>query len=402
MLKIELLDAVSDVPREEWNALTADASPFLEWEWLTSLEEGGALGGESGWSPKPLVAREEGRLVAACPLYVKGHSEGEFVFDWGWADAAYRAGIEYYPKLLVGVPFTPVTGSRMLTAPGGDREVWLGRLASALRELCDANDLSGVHVNFCLDDEREALETAGFLTRLGFQYHWRNEDFGDFEGYLASLRSKRRNQVRRERRELTAQDVTLRVLTGDEITEDMIPVMYRIYLTTIRTNPWGRQYLTEETFRALGERFRHRLCFVVAEQRGEVIAGTLNVQKQELYGRYWGAFKPLRHLHFNVCYYAGIEHCIEAGLSRFEPGAGGSYKQLRGFDASPTWSCHYLADGRLREAVARFLEEERADAGRTIEWYAENTSLRRGDPARLEEVRRRLSRSPGSTPGGRT
>jgi len=398
MVKIELLDAVSDVPREEWNALAADASPFLEWEWLTSLEEGGALGGESGWSAKPLVAREGDRLVAACPLYVKGHSEGEFVFDWSWADAAYRAGIEYYPKLLVGVPFTPVTGSRLLTVPGGDRPLWLGRIAAALRELCDANDLSGVHVNFCLDDEREALEAAGFLTRLGFQYHWRNEGFGDFDDYLGSLRSKRRNQVRRERRELAAQDVALEVLTGDEITPDLIPVMYRIYLSTVRSNPWGRQYLTEETFRVLGERFRHRLCFVIARQGDEIVAGTVNVQKNELYGRYWGAFKQLRHLHFNVCYYAGIEHCIDAGLERFEPGAGGNYKQLRGFDATPTWSCHYLADGRLREAVARFLEEERAEAGRTIEWYAENTSLRRGDPARVEAVRRSLSASPGSRP----
>jgi predicted N-acyltransferase len=196
--------------------------------------------------------------------------------------------------------------------------------------------------------------------------------------------------------------VTLQVVTGDEITGELLPVMYRIYLSTIRSNPWGRQYLTEETFRVLGERFRHRLSFVLARQGDEVVAGALNVQKRELYGRYWGAFKQLRHLHFNVCYYAGIEHCIELGLERFEPGAGGSYKQLRGFDATPTWSCHYLADARLRGAVARFLEEERAQAGRTIEWYAENTSLRRGDPARVEEVRRRLSASPGSRPGGRT
>ena len=402
MVKIELLDAVSDVPRDEWNTLTGDASPFLEWEWLTSLEAGGALGPESGWSAKPLVAREAGRVVAACPIYVKGHSEGEFVFDWSWADAAYRAGIEYYPKLLVGVPFTPVTGSRLLTAPGCDRPLWLGRLAAALRRICDDNELSGVHVNFCLDDEREALEAAGFLPRLGFQYHWRNEAFASFDDYLGSLRSKRRNQVRRERRELAAQGVRLEVLSGDEIPDELVPVMYRIYLSTIRTNPWGRQYLTERTFEMLGERFRHRLCFAVARQDGEIVAGTVNVQKRALYGRYWGAFKELRHLHFNVCYYAGIEHCIESGLDRFEPGAGGSYKQLRGFDATPTWSCHYLSDPRLRGAVAQFLAEERRDAGRTIEWYAENTSLRRGDPARVAEVRRRLSAAPGSTPSGRT
>jgi predicted N-acyltransferase len=401
MTRVEVLDGVRQVPRDDWNRLAGDASPFLEWEWLASLEEAGTLEAESGWAPKPLAIREGGRLVAACPLYVKGHSEGEFVFDFGWADAAYRAGIEYYPKLLVGVPFTPVTGARLLTAPGADRAHWLPRLAEALKGLCEANDLSGVHVNFCREDERAALEAAGFLPRLGFQYHWRNPGFRDFEDYLASLRSKRRNQVRRERRELAAQGVAIEVLSGDAIPDELFPTMFRIYLSTVRGNPWGRQYLNERFFDLLSRRFRSRLSFVVARQAGEVVAGAINVQKGALFGRYWGAFRPLRHLHFNVCYYAGIEHCVERGLERFEPGAGGSYKQLRGFDATPTWSCHWLAHPGLREAVRRFLEEERAEAGRTIEWYLENTALRRGRPERLEEVRSRfaaLSRAPGSRP----
>ncbi len=378
MAELDLLGGVAEVPAEEWNAVVGDESPFLEWEWLASLEEAGCVGEGTGWDPRPLVLKEEGRVVAACPLYIKGNSEGEFVFDFGWADAAYRAGIDYYPKLLVGVPFSPVTGARFLAAPGQDRAATISLLAEGLRQLCGQNELSGVHVNFCLEDEREALTKAGWMPRLGFQYHWKNEGFDDFEGYLGSLRSKRRNQVRRERRALEEQGVVIERLVGDEISTDLFEPMYRIYLETIRHNPWGRQYLNREMFQLMAERFRHRMCFMVARQDGELIAGTVNVQKGDtLYGRYWGAFKPLRHLHFNVCYYAGIEHCIEHGLTRFEPGAGGNYKQLRGFDACPTWSCHHIEDPRLAAAIADFLERERQDADHTIDWYTANTARKR-------------------------
>ncbi|MDX1650092.1 MAG: GNAT family N-acetyltransferase [Myxococcota bacterium] len=378
MAEVELLEGVRQVPREAWNALVGDGSPFLEWEWLASLEESGAVGAERGWGPRPLVVREEGRVVAACPLYVKGHSEGEFVFDWSWADAALRAGIEYYPKLLVGVPFTPVSGARILTAPDVDRGDWIRRLGEALRALCAANELSSVHVNFCRDDERRILAEEGWLPRLGFQYHWHNRGYRVFDDWLAELRSKRRNQVRRERRALAEEGVTIDRLEGDAIPDSLFPLMYRVYLSTIRTNPWGRQYLDEAFFELLRRRFRDRLCFVVARRGEEVLGGTFNVQKGDaLYGRYWGAVRETRFLHFNVCYYAGIEHCIERGLSRFEPGAGGHYKQLRGFDATPTWSLHHLEDPRLREGVRRFLEAERAEASEALDWYARHTANRR-------------------------
>ena len=397
MAETELLDGVRQVEPAEWNALVGGDSPFLEWEWLASLEESGAVGPPTGWQPRPLVAREAGRLVAAVPLYVKGHSEGEFVFDWGWADAAYRAGIEYYPKLLVGVPFTPVTGRRLLTAPGADRAAWLPRLAAGLRELCDGNRLSGVHVKFCRDDERAALESAGFLARLGFQYHWGRDGERSFEDYLARLRSKRRNQVRRERREVASQGVRVEVLRGDAIPGELYPEMFRLYLSTIEGNPWGRQYLNGEFFELLRQRFRERLCFLVARRNGRILAGTVNVQKGDaLYGRYWGAFESLRHLHFEVCYYAGIEHCIESGLDRFEPGAGGHYKQLRGFDARPTWSCHYLADPRLAEAVGRYLSAERAEARDAIDWYVDHSAFRRDGTGNGGGGREALGR--GSTP----
>ncbi|MEE8557456.1 MAG: peptidogalycan biosysnthesis protein, partial [Myxococcota bacterium] len=189
MAEIILAEGVSGVPAADWNALVGDGSPFLEWEWLSALEEAGTVSAKTGWLPRPLLAHEGDQLVAACPLYVKGHSEGEFVFDWGWADAAYRAGIEYYPKLLVGIPFTPVTGARLLTRPGTDRAAWLQRLSLHLRELCQQNELSSVHVNFCEKEELEPLQAAGFVPRLGFQYHWRNEGYSSFNDYLSRFRS---------------------------------------------------------------------------------------------------------------------------------------------------------------------------------------------------------------------
>jgi predicted N-acyltransferase len=379
--RFEVLDGVSAVPRDEWNALVGDESPFLEWEWLASLEQAGCVAAESGWQAWPLVARENGRLLAACPLYVKGHSEGEFVFDWSWADAAERSGIRYYPKLLVGVPFTPVTGARFLVAPGERRAAWARRLADGLRELCVERELSGVHVNFCRENEVEELDGSGFLLRLGFQYHWRNPGYASFEDYLGRFRSKRRNQIRRERREMEAQGVTLEALSGEALSDELFETLFRCYRANVRAHYWGRQYLNRRFFELLRERFRDRLCFVVARRGQEILAGTINVVKGDtFYGRYWGALRPLRHLHFNVCYYAPIEHCIERGLARMEPGAGGDYKWLRGFDATPTRSLHFLAEPRLAHAVERFLDSERREARRVIDELERASPLRRRLP----------------------
>ncbi|MCZ6569657.1 MAG: GNAT family N-acetyltransferase, partial [Deltaproteobacteria bacterium] len=312
-----------------------------------------------------------------CPLYIKSHSEGEFVFDWSWADAAERAGIRYYPKLLVGVPFTPVSGARFLVASGLDRSEWVARLGQALRELCLANEFSSVHVCFAREDEIAPLRSAGFELRIGVQYHWRNDGYPDFEAYLERFRSKRRNQIRRERRALEQQGIRIEAVAGDAISDELFDSMYRFYQLNVRGKSWGRQYLNRRFFELLKERFRMRLCFVIARREGHPIAGTLNVRKGDsLYGRYWGCDSDLRYLHFNVCYYAAIEHCIEQRIQRFEPGAGGDYKQLRGFDAQPTWSLHFVADPRLRAAVSRFLKLECKEAESTIDWLRERSALK--------------------------
>lgn len=378
MPDFELAEGVASLDRDEWNALVGGGSPFLEWEWLASLEHAGCVGPRTGWDARPLVVREQGRLVAAAPLYIKSHSEGEFVFDWGWADAAERAGIAYYPKMLVAVPFSPVTGQRLLVAEGLDSRALRVALAEALRATCEGNELSGVHVNFCPEDEAALLETAGYMLRVGLQYHWRNHGYGSFDDYLAHFRSKRRNQIRRERRELERQGIEIRHHVGTDIPDELFEPMYRFYLATVRSHHhWGRQYLNREFFALMQERFRHRLVFIVAWRGGEPIAGTFNVAKGEaLYGRYWGALEEHRNLHFNVCYYAAVEHCIDHGLARFEPGAGGEYKQMRGFDAHPTWSLHHLADPRLAAAVKQFLAHERERAHDTIDWYRAQSQLK--------------------------
>lgn len=373
-----MTEGVAQHGRDAWNRLAADESPFLEWDWLAGLEETECVGGPSGWIPRTLVGYEGDELVAACPLYVKYNSQGEFVYDHSWAHAAESAGIAYYPKLVVGVPFTPVTGARFLVAPGEDRDQWAKQFGAALRTICDGEDVSGAHVNFCLPHESDALRELGFDVRVGFQYHWKNHGYATFDDYLMRFRSKRRNQIRREVREMEKQGVDLRFHTGDGIDGELMSHMYAFYLDTIENHHyWGRQYLNREFFDLITERFRDRLQLTIAWAGDQPIGGTLNIFKNEaLYGRYWGCTRPLRHLHFNACYYAPVRFCIENGLARFEPGAGGDYKQVRGFDAEPTLSAHFIKDDRLADAIRNFLERERQHAADTIEWFRDQSALK--------------------------
>jgi predicted N-acyltransferase len=377
MLQVKVLKRMSDVKRADWDMLVGDGSPFMEWDWLACMEEARCIAPKTGWQPQHLAVYDDGQLVAGCPLYLKSHSMGEFVFDHAWADAARRAGIEYYPKMLVAAPFTPATGVRFLTRPGSDRPTLIRLLGQALQSVCEQNELSSVHVNFCLPDEAETLAEIGYLKRVGIQYQWLNHGYHTFDDYLAHFRTKRRNQIKREMREMNDQGVEIDVLSGEAIPTELFAHMFSLYKTHIDRLYWGRQYLQAKFFDLLGERFKRNLCFVVARHEGEVIAGTFNVQKNGVfYGRYWGAFRDVRHLHFNVCYYAAIHHCIQHQFVRFEPGAGGDFKRLRGFDPQPTISMHFLAEPRLATAVARFLDNERTQVRRTIDWLHEESELK--------------------------
>jgi predicted N-acyltransferase len=378
-LRVEVKDSLTDVDPATWDALVGDASPFLEWAWLASLEASGCVGRETGWLPQHLTLWDGATLVGACPLYVKGHSDGEFVFDHGWAAAAARGGIRYYPKLLVAVPFTPATGQRFLARREVDGASVAHVLGRALRDICAESGLSSAHVNFCLPAEAAALQTLGFVRRTGYQFQWRNPGgWRCFDDYLAAFRSKRRIQIKRERRELAAQGIEITASTGEAIDDGLFEPMYRLYTSTVDKYYWGRQYLNRELFELLRSRWKARLCFLVARRRGEIVAATFNVRKGDvLYGRYWGTFEELRYLHFNVCYYATIDYCLREGIERFEPGAGGEFKYLRGFDAQVTESMHYIADERLARAVDRYLEDERAAVAGEVTWLGERRPLKR-------------------------
>ncbi|HWH77005.1 MAG TPA: GNAT family N-acetyltransferase [Candidatus Binatus sp.] len=376
---LRVMRKVAEVTRARWDALAADVSPFLKWDWLDSLEQSGCVNEETGWVPHHIVVEQGAKLVAACPMYLKLHSMGEFVFDYEWAEAAHRSGIQYYPKMLVGVPFTPVTGHRFLTASGEDRSALIRFMGQALAKIAADNKISSVHVNFCLPDEREALEAVGFFPRNGIQYHWQNRKFKSFDDYLGSFRSDRRNKVKRERREVAQRGITIRAYEGEELTQKHLRTIFHLYKGHVDRLYYGRQYLTQEFFDELHRRFKAHVCLMLAERDGKIIAGTFNVRDDTaMYGRYWGCVEEHPFLHFNVCYYSAIEHSIALGLDRFEAGAGGSFKQLRGLDPQHTTSVHYIVDGKFRRAVARFLDQERELIRRKREMQLEHSQLKPG------------------------
>jgi predicted N-acyltransferase len=362
---LRVLERVRDVPRETWDGLLGEeSSPFVEWTWLDALEETGCVGDDSGWLPAHLSLWQGGELVAVAPSYMKGHSEGEFVFDWSWADVAQRMGLRYYPKIVVAVPFTPATGDRVLARRGPDRERATRILAGAARDWSKRVEASSVHVLFPREEEAAAWEASGYLRRDGFQFHWFREGARSFDDYLARFSSKQRNQIKRELRHVHERGIVVETLAPAAHTRELARTMHGFYASTIEKHGvWGRMYLNPAFFDTIVERFRDRLAWVVAKdaRTGQPLGGAFNVVKgPRLYGRYWGARADVPFLHFAVCYYAGIRYCLERGLDVFEPGAGGEHKRARGFLPTLTRSVHWVADGRMRALLAPWLQRERA------------------------------------------
>jgi predicted N-acyltransferase len=362
VLELRVLDRVREIPEATWNALVGpDDSPFVEHTWLDCLEEAGCASAKQGWLPAHAALYEDGELVALAPTYMKTSSEGEFVFDWSWADLARRIGTEYYPKLVTAVPFTPATGARVLTRPGDDRALRVSMMARALVQAAPEIGAHGVHALFPTEAEVESWVAAGYLLRYGIQYHFRNKGYATFEDFLKTLPSKKRTQIRREAKQPAKDGVVIERLGPDDYTPAVTRRMFELYLTTVDKFMWGRRYLNLKFFELLVERFRHRLAWVVAKKDGDIIAGAFNVERgKRLYGRYWGATVDLPFLHFNVCYYHGIEECIARGLEVFEPGAGGEHKRARGFDPTITYSAHWIQDLRMRGILRDFVIRERA------------------------------------------
>ena len=369
MIELRVHESIRDVPGAEWDRLVgANAPPFLSFAFLEALERSGCVAPKRGWLPFHLTLWEDERLVGAAPAYLKGNSEGEFVFDWGWAEFAHKLRVRYYPKLVLAIPFTPATGPRVLVANEAERERMVFAMAEGVRRVLDAQSLSSAHVLFLREEEAAFFARAGYALRLGAQYQWHNQGYGSFEDFLSTFPSKKRTQIRRERKEMEHRGIRIATLRGDEITSEVLEAMCEFYEHTVDKFHWGRRYLNRPFFFDIAARMKENVEIVLARNAsGRPIAGAFNLAGGGvLYGRYWGAVEEHPFLHFNVCYYHSIERCIERKLVRFEPGAGGEHKRARGFTPTLTHSVHHLVDPRLNGAIRDYLGREREHIERVV------------------------------------
>ena len=369
-----IAEGVRAIPPDQWDACAGSGNPFVGHAFLSLLEESGSVGPGTGWTPAPIVVEgADGTAAAVAPAYLKTHSQGEYVFDYAWADAWQRAGGDYYPKLQIAAPFTPVPGPRLLVR---DPDA-AAPLIAALETVTRQHELSSAHATFVAPDQVELFEAAGWLIRRGNQFHWENHDYATFDDFLAELASRKRKAIRKEREGALA-EITVRHVTGADLTERDWDAFWRFYQDT-GSRKWGQPYLTRAFFSLLGERMADKVLLILAERDGRPIAGALNlIGGDTLYGRYWGCTEDVPFLHFELCYYQAIDAAIARGLQRVEAGAQGEHKLARGYVPVPTWSAHFIPDRGFRRAVAEFLERERAAVAEDQAALAELAPFRRG------------------------
>ena len=373
-IEIDVLATLDAVPAGDWDACAcpeaADGGrpldPFTTHRFLKALEDSGSVGAGTGWQPRHLVARQDGQAIACTPLYAKGHSQGEYIFDHNWAHAYERAGGRYYPKLQIAVPFTPATGRRFLTRPGYAAPGMAALIQGAV-QLASENRLSSIHATFCTDEEAETGERIGLLRRTTQQFHWMNGSYETFDDFLSSLSSRKRKAIRKERRTAQSFGGEIVRLTGDDLRPEHWDAFWRFYQDT-GARKWGTPYLTRAFFDIAQETLRDDMLLVLALREGRPVAGALNfIGRDTLYGRYWGGIEHHPCLHFELCYYQAIDHAIETGLARVEAGAQGEHKLARGYLPVQTHSLHWIADEGFARAVAQYLDAERAAVDDEIE-----------------------------------
>lgn len=373
-VEITALASLSDIPARDWDACACPEAagggrprdPFTTHRFLSALERSGSVGPGSGWQPRYLVARTGNQAIAVAPLYAKGHSQGEYIFDHNWAHAYEQAGGRYYPKLQVAVPFTPATGRRLLTRPGWD-EIGRAALVQGAIQLTESHGLSSLHITFCTEAEAEAGAEMGLLHRVTQQFHWENRGYASFEDFLASLSSRKRKTIRKERAQAQAFGGDIVALTGDDLRPEHWDAFWQFYQDT-GARKWGSPYLTREFFDLVQEEMRDDVLLVLALRGGRPVAGALNfIGREVLFGRYWGCIEHHPCLHFELCYYQAIDAAIARGLSRVEAGAQGEHKLARGYLPAATHSLHWLRDPGFSDAVERYLEAERAAVAEDIE-----------------------------------
>lgn len=374
---------LSDVPAQAWNRLAGDDNPFLSHQFLVALERHGCVGGDTGWYPQHLLVYSGDELVGAAPMYIKVHSYGEFGSDWAWADAYQRAGLAYYPKLVSAIPFTPAGGARLLCAAGADSGAIKAVIIEAALELARSSGVSSLQWLFASEDDNRLLQDKEHAARIGCQYHWHNHGYRDFQDYLDHLRSKRRKQVRRERREANSSDVEIRVLSGADTSEADWRSYHALYSATY-DRKWGFPSLTPEFFWEVARTMADSAMLVLAHRGESCVAGAhLFRGRTVLYGRNWGCREYLPCLHFEMCYYRGIEYCIDQGLAVFEAGAQGEHKIWRGFLPRLTHSANWFRDERFRDAIGDFLDRERAQINHHVAVMGEHLPFRKAPDERL-------------------
>ena len=373
-IEIDVLGGLDDIAPADWDACACPEAagggrprdPFTTHRFLSALESSGSVGAGTGWSPRHITARMDGQIIAAAPLYAKGHSQGEYIFDHNWAHAYEHAGGRYYPKLQIAVPFTPATGRRFLVKPGLEEMGESGLVQGAV-QLAAENRLSSLHVTFCTETEALAGERMGLLHRVTEQFHWENRGYPDFESFLADLSSRKRKNIRKERAAANGFGGTIHELTGDAIKPRHWDAFWRFYQDT-GARKWGTPYLTRAFFDEAQAHLRDDILLVLAERCGQYVAGALNfIGRDTLFGRYWGCVEDHPCLHFELCYYRAIDYAIRHGLSRVEAGAQGAHKLARGYLPVPCHSLHWIADDGFRDAVERYLQAERAAVDEEIE-----------------------------------
>ncbi len=374
MLEITALSSLEAIDPGDWDACACPEAvdgvraidPFTTHRFLLALEQSGSVGAGTGWTPRHLVVKDQGEVIAVAPLYVKGHSQGEYIFDHNWAHAYERAGGRYYPKLQMAVPFTPVTGRRFLVRPGYE-EMGQSALVQGAVQVADNNEISSLHVTFCTEGEARAGGGMGLLARTSQQFHWVNADYTDFDGFLASLSSRKRKNIRKERQQAQNFGGEIKVLTGDAIEAEHWDAIWRFYQDT-GARKWGTPYLTRAFFESAHAELRDDIMLVLAFRDGRPVAGAMNmVGASALYGRYWGCIEDYPCLHFELCYYQAIDYAIREGLQRVEAGAQGEHKLARGYLPVTTHSLHWIRDAGFADAIAQYLEAEQRAVAQDIE-----------------------------------
>lgn len=381
----QICHSITEVEKKEYDSIQPGNNPFFEFDFLFALEESGCVGPGTGWEPRYLLLRDGKKLVGAVTFYLKTDSYGEYIFDWQWAQAYQDAGLSYYPKVVVGIPFTPATGRRIIVRADYDYETCGRELVEKLVEICSPNNLSSIHFLFVTAEEQELLSGCGFLSRLTHQYHWHNSDYLCFDDFLGDLRSGRRKQIKKEKRRLFDLGIEVEVFEREQIRSEHIDSIWEFYVST-SSRKWGNAYLNREFFDLMFKTYREKTVLVIAQMDGRPVGGTINFRKgDKLYGRYWGCTVEVPYLHFECCYYKPIEFAISNGIDVFEAGAQGEHKFLRGFEAVPVYSSHLFFNPEAQNSIDNFLRGERPYMRSLISEYNKHSPLKRARSGKSQQ-----------------